>query len=188
MHFPSKCFNTATFTKEMLLDGAVIILKGTVIEKTSEKMTNPTGKRRKANGELITNTQIAEYTVEISEIYKGDYKGHTITVKTSNGYGLSPDLILYGEDEKNILATSLKRQDFEIGKECILLLGYVDEGYEDRNGYYTVAGQWGYYPLNDAGSFQSEKGIILDPKALSKEITASKGSSVFQNQPTPPTS
>lgn len=173
------------FTKEMLLDGATLIVRGTVKEKTNEMMTNPTGKR-KVNGEIIANRQITEYSFEISEIYKGTYEDKLITVKTSNGYGLTPDLILYGEDDKNILATPLQRHDFEVGKECIMTLIYIDDGYEERNGYYTLAGHWGYYPLNEEGVFQNKRDISINPKTLPEEILSAKGASIFQNQATTP--
>lgn len=171
-----------TFTKEELLDRAELVVQGTVIKKVSETMTNPSGKQKNDSGEIIKNSQVTAYDVEISKIYKGDYEEQNIIIMTSNGSGLSPDLILYGEDDKNILGTPLHRFDLDVGKECIFILTYIDDRGEDGNGYYCLAGEWGYYPLNEEGIFKSERKLSLDPETLPKEILASKGAYTTQNQ------
>ncbi len=161
------------FTKEQLIETAEIIIKGKVVKKNSEFMVNPDGTRADADGNVIDNEQITEYTVEIQTLYKGDYDGATINVKTSNGRGLNPDLILYGEDEKSILATELNRLDFEIGEECILLLRYVEGSVPESDGYYPVWGFPGYFKSDGKGSFVNEKAVKqveLSPAVLTTEL------------------
>jgi len=163
----------ARFTKEQLLETAEVIIKGKVIKKNKEFMVNPDGMRADADGNVIDNEQITEYTVEIQTLYKGEYDGETINVKTSNGRGLNPDLILYGEDEKSILATELDRLDFEIGEECILLLRYVNGSVPESNGYYPVWGFPGYFKADGNGSFVNEKAVEkveLIPAVLTTEL------------------
>lgn len=159
--------------QEELLKKAEIILKGRVASKDSEFMTNPDGTRTNENGDVVTNCQVATYTVEIDQLYKGDYSADTITVKTANGHGLSPDLILYGEDETHILADELNRFDLEVGKECILLLSAYDESLDDLDGYYAVFGNFGYFLPDENGGYTNNTPtniVTLSPDTLTQDI------------------
>lgn len=157
----------AALDKQDLLQRAHIVVKGKVVSKNFEVMTNPDGTSKDSKGNVIVNRQIAEYTVDIDKLYKGEYDGDTIKVMTHNGYGLSPDLILYGEDDKNILATPLERTDLDVGKECILLLMYVDDVSEGYEGYYPVAKSKGYYPLDETGKYVCKVSDSLDDYSFS---------------------
>lgn len=162
------------YTKEHLIQKAELIFKGKVLKKEKEYMTNPDGTLQQEGWGVIPNAQVAEYTVEIQELYKGEYNEKTITVKTVNGYNLSPDLILYGEDEHVILDTPLERIDFEVGKECILMLVNVANsigGNED--GYQSLYGRPGYFPLQEDGTYKTvdtDTGYTLSKETLKQEI------------------
>lgn len=163
-----------SYTKEDLIQKAELIFKGKVLKKEKEYMTNPDGTLRLESGRKIPNAQVAEYTVEIQELYKGEYKAKTITVKTVNGHNLSPDLILYGEDEHVVLASPLVRTDFEVGKECILMLKNVtNSSGGKRDGYQPLYGRSGYFPLQEDGNYKAvDTGITftLSKETLKQEI------------------
>lgn len=158
----------AVYSKDELIQTADLILKGKVLSKDQEIMTNPGGTK---NG--IMNEQITTYTIEIDELYKGAYADETISVKTTNGMGLSPDLILYGEDENDVLAEPLERFDLSVGKECVLILRYFDSDLESRAGYYVYGEDQGYFILDGNGAFKSRKDWVKyspDLATLPQEI------------------
>lgn len=166
--------STAIIDKETLLQTGELIIQGYVTEKKSEIMTNPDQTRMDSGKNIIPNEQITEYAVQVTKVYKGDYKQDTITVKTSNGYGLSPDLILSGEDETTILAHPLERLDLQIGKECILILTYVQEGTPEKIGYYPRYGKQGYFVLSGDGKFTNDspkENVTLQPATLTNELS-----------------
>ncbi len=165
----------ASFNKEQLLEKGDLIIRGKVLTKDSEVMTNPDGTTTDKNGHIITNEQIAAYTVEIDEVYKGSYDEETIEVKTSNGSGLSPDLILYGEDETTILGTPLDRFDMEPGAECIIILCRLETGSEITTGYYPFGPDCGYFLPDGNGNYVNQKtasAVTLSPDTLADEIAA----------------
>jgi len=169
-----KDFISITTTKEKLykqdlISRAEIIIEGKVVSKNFETMTNPDGTALDSSGKALVNCQIAEYTVQINEKYKGDYNGDTINVMTYNGYGLNSDLILYGEDEKSILETPLERVDLEVGQDCILLLQYVDDVCEGYDGYYPVANRLGYYPKDQNGNYTCDVDVEYDNFSFSSD-------------------
>ncbi len=133
------------FSQEELTKKAELILHGRVKAKTGELMLNPDGKRTDASGQKVTNEQITSYEVEVYNVYKGTNEKETVVVKTSNGYGLSPDLILYGEDENVKLALPLKRFDLTVGEECVMYLVNVTDGPPEADGYYPIVGGAGYF-------------------------------------------
>ncbi|MBR6793983.1 MAG: DUF4886 domain-containing protein [Clostridia bacterium] len=112
----------AALSKGELAEKASLIVKVRVSAKAKEEMLNPDGKQNDAAGNLIENALITSYTAAVQKVYKGVYDEKNITVKTSEGYGLSPDLILYGEDEKFVLDSPLRRFTLEAGKEYLLFL------------------------------------------------------------------
>lgn len=160
------------YEKEDYLEWADLIVQGTITKKCSEIMTNPDGTRVDANGEIITNRQITEYTFEISQLYKGAHDSNILTVKTTNGEGLTPELILYGEDESTYLSSPLERIDLEVGKECILLLVYVEASYEERTGYFPAGGISGYFPKDENGNYTNsgDNTFSLSPQTIAQEI------------------
>ena len=159
----------AAWDKNDLLQRSDIVVRGKIVSKNYELMTNPDGTAKDSKGELITNSQVAEYTMEIYDIYKGKYDGDTINVMTYNGYGLEPDLILYGEDEKSILSSPIERVDYELGKECILLIAYANDVSEGYDGYYPVGGKSGYYPLDESGKYICSETNTIDEYTFSLE-------------------
>ena len=169
-----KEYISITTTKEMLykqdlISRAEIIIEGKVACKNFEVMTNPDGTALDSSGNALVNCQIAQYTIEINENYKGDYSGDTINVMTYNGYGLSADLILYGEDDKSILETPLERVDLEVGQEYILLLQYVDDVFEGYDGYYPVANQLGVYQKDQNGNYTYDVDVSYDDFSFSPD-------------------
>ncbi len=149
----------AHLTKDQLLNMSDLIIKGTVTQKNSVVMSNPDGTLKDKNGYQIQNQAITDYTVEIESVYKGVYKNQTIHVKTTYGDGLSPDLILYGEDDTSVLQEKLEPYELTVGKDCILLLTYSNTGYEESTGYfptaslgYLITDENGYYSNNHTTS------------------------------------
>ncbi len=162
-------------SKEVLIQKADLILHGKILKKEREYMINPDDSLCDENGEKIPNAQVAEYSVEIETLYKGTYESSVITVKTINGQGLSPDLILYGEDEKLILAKPLDRTDLDEGKDCILFLENFTKGHEQYNGYRLFCGMQGYYSLDENGVYTSpkqHKSINFSLETIQEEIAA----------------
>ncbi len=145
----------AVYTTEQLINEADLILKGRVASVDGGVMTNPKLDRniKDDNGRTVNNEQIHTYIFEIDTIYKGEHAGDTVEVKTSNGFGLSPDLILYGEDETTVLSTSLDRFDLEVGSECILTLTLFNASPAIRSGYYVVGGKQGVFTPEQAELF-----------------------------------
>lgn len=170
-------YSKASFTKEELLEMSDIIIKGKVLKVQNQFMTNPNKTRTDENGDVIDNEQITEYIVEIEQLFKGDYQESTICVKTANGRGLSPDLILYGEDENYILSSEIDRLDLEIGKNCLLFLRSIKDGCQERHGYYPTMGAPGYFLQDEKGDFSNQKAaniIFLSPDTLAQDIALSK--------------
>lgn len=161
--------------QKTLIARAEIIIKGKVLEIADQFMTNPDGKRTLEDGSVIENAQITVYTVEIQQLYKGEYTDSTIQVLTSNGRGLSPDLILKGEDDTSILAEDLDRLDLTVGEECILMLAYGEQICEEAFGYYLCYGHAGYFTADGNGGYCNAKAVspvTLTPETLPDDIAA----------------
>ncbi len=135
----------AQVTQEFLTERAELILHGRVKAKLGEVMLNPDGKRTDASGQKVANAQVTSYEVEVYTVYKGTYEKNTIIVKTTNGRNLSPDLILYGEDETTKLAMPLDRFDLTVGEECIMYLVNIKDRLPEDNGYFVNSGKAGYF-------------------------------------------
>ncbi|MBQ7090684.1 MAG: hypothetical protein IJN82_06165 [Clostridia bacterium] len=162
----------AVYTQEQLLEMSDLIVRGRVISKDGEAMSNPDNTRMK-DGALIANALISSYTVKIDQIYKGNYEGETICVKTSYGSGLPPELIL-GEDEEVIVLNEEEKIDLSPKNDCILLLSYDETDSEVDTGYfltmslgYLVPDGNGNYSNNDAGS-----PVTVSPDTLSADLAA----------------
>lgn len=141
-------------TQEELIDRADLILRGKVLKKVGMNMTNPDGTLKSSDGYRISNQLITEYAVEISEFYKGDYEGETINIKIACGNGLSPELILYGENETSVLAKKIELPDFEVGEECVLLLTQYEMQPAWASGYYPTD-SYGYLEPDGDGNFSN---------------------------------
>lgn len=146
-------------TPEQMQMEADLIIKGKAVKKVGQRMVNPDNTLRDSDGILISNRLVTEFEVEILEIYKGSHEGEIVNVKFSCGSTLSPDLILYGEDEESILAEKVKIPDMPIGEECILLLRTMDapDQPEWTHGYYPFGpeGSYGYLKSDGKGSFKN---------------------------------
>ena len=156
----------AHYTEEMLLERAELILRGVAVQKAKEWMLNPDGTRVNEQGEPIVNAQITEYSVEIKDVYKGTVDEDHITVKLMNGYGLSSDLILYGEDENYKLISELTVDQLEIGTEALFLLEWSDETNDAEDGYYISVQPLGYLTLNEDGSYSNAAGNTIKIEEL----------------------
>lgn len=156
----------ANYTDEALLERAELILRGTAVEKSKEWMRNPDGNRTDEQGNTVVNAQIAEYKVEIAEVYRGQLSEESLMVKVENGHGLSADLILYGEDDNYKLMSELATDELKIGEEAVFFLEYFDEPYNEEDGYYISACPLGYLPLNEDGTCSNDDGNSYSLKDL----------------------
>lgn len=160
----------AKVSQEDLTKRAELILHGRVKAKLGEVMLNPDGKRTDASGQVVANAQVTSYEVEVYTVYKGTYKKDTIVVKTTNGRNLSPDLILYGEDETCKLAEPLERFDLTVGQECIMYLASVTGDVSESNGYCCLSAGAGYF-IKEGNVFKNDGVLPLTNtlEALEKE-------------------
>lgn len=144
---------------EQMQEEADLIIKGKAVKKVGQRMVNPDNTLTAPDGIPIGNRLVTEFEVEVLEIYKGSYDGKNVNVKFSCGSMLSPELILYGEDENGVLASKVKIPDMPIGEECILLLRTMDspEQPEWTHGYYPFGpeGSYGYLKSDGKGSFKN---------------------------------
>lgn len=143
------------YTTDQIIAEADLIVKGTIASVDEGIMTNPKldPDIKDDNGRAVNNEQIHTYVFEIDTIYKGDHTGDTVEVKTSNGFGLSPDIILYGEDDTAVLGTPLNRFDLKVGSECILALKLVKASPACRYGYYVHGETQGVFSVDQAELF-----------------------------------
>ena len=152
------------YTEEEMIRRSDLIVKGIVLQNHGYVMTNPDNTRRNAAGEYSTNGQVTEYTVQVEQVYKGEYNQNTIRVKTMNGKSLSPDLILYGEDENTILAEPLERIDLIVGDEYILLIKNITTAvFDEENGFFPTASAGYLYYHN--GNFKNDS--LSSPVSIS---------------------
>ena len=129
---------------ELVLPKAELAFKGTVLKSDGGIMTNPEGKNTDANGYRYPNQYVTTYTVKIGEVFKGNYGEETIEVKISNGYGLSPELILYGETETEVWsARNAECLFLEEGDEAYFLVNYKTMTPEQISGYYIYGKEHG---------------------------------------------
>lgn len=156
----------AALSKGQLAEKASLIVKVRVSAKAKEEMLNPDGKQKDAAGNLIENALITSYTATVQKVYKGVYDEKNITVKTSEGRGLSPDLILYGEDEKFVLDSPLRRFTLEAGKEYLLFLVAGTYVFGPEVGCFTLKdGEWSN---NREHSFTESELELLQVKRFGK--------------------
>ncbi|MBQ6823458.1 MAG: hypothetical protein IJP27_02285 [Clostridia bacterium] len=162
--------------KNDVLRDAEIILLGTVTETDGGVMTNPDLTLKDEKGQILSNMQLTTYTIEIDELYKGDYTDETIKLYVTNGYGLSPELILYGEDETTIWADwEQEVLRLEVGTPAIFALKYHEKSDLAPAGYYLETKKTGYLPRNEKGEYQTvhwPTPITLDPATMKDDITA----------------
>lgn len=165
----------AQLSKEELLDKGQLVVKVRILSKAAEEMANPDGKAVDSTGAAIDNRLVTSYTAEVLEVYKGNYTQHTIVVKTAEGRGLSPDLILYGEDEKYILATPLTRFSLVTAKEYVLVL--VDNKGENAvmTGYFIYGPEIGSFSVDEKGVWNNKEpisDIVFTEKNIQSEIAS----------------
>lgn len=159
------------YSKETLLKESELILKGTVVEQGESAMTNPDGTLRSEEGYEIGNCMVTDYTVRIEELYKGTFEEETITVKVATGHGLSPDLILYGEDKTTYLKDPVDIYELETGKTYVFALLPYEEHTDSRfSGYYTFD-QSTFAPTEE-GVFKNSNDSILNTATVTQEIAA----------------
>ncbi|MBQ8892863.1 MAG: hypothetical protein IJ043_00460 [Clostridia bacterium] len=166
------------YEENEILQRADLIIRGIVLRNNGYIMTNPDNTRTNSEGIYSPNAQITDYTVQILEIYKGSYSDSTIHVKTKNGFGFSPDLILYGEDETSILASPLERVDLEVGKECILILNHITGVFKEEQGYYPF-GSSGYLLEDSTGTYVNNSAV--NPISISSVNAAEEIAAALNN-------
>lgn len=164
--------SSAHYEPTELLQLSDLILQGRVVQKNDEVMSNPDNTLVNKDGVLIGNALITDYTVEIDRVYKGSYDEETIHVKTNYGDGLTPELILNGEDEDSVLATKPDKIELSTEGDCILLLTYIDTGYEESSGYFPIM-MLGYLTPDGTGQYTnnaSVNNITLTTDSLVAEL------------------
>lgn len=162
------------YTKEELFRERKLIFKGKILEQGSSAMTNPDNTRMDQYGYQIENSLVTKYTVQIEDLYKGEYLDETIELNVSNGGGLSPDLILYGEDKNCHLKEPLVMFTLEIGKSYIFTLGDpIDAETEELKQF------WGYYAnprntfsIQEDGIYKNSWGDGINTTTVKQEIAA----------------
>ena len=160
------------YSKETLLKESELILKGTVMEQGESAMTNPDGTLRSEEGYEIGNCMVTDYTIRIEDLYKGNFEEETITVKVANGHGLSPDLILYGEDKTTYLKEPIDIYELETGKTYVFtLLPFVEHTDNRFSGYYTS--NQSTFALTEEGAFKNSNDSTLNTATVTQEIAAS---------------
>ncbi len=165
----------ALLSKEELLAKGNLVVKVLVQSKDAEEMANPDGKAVDSTGTVIDNRLVTSYTAEVLEVYKGDYTKRSIIVKTAEGRGLSPDLILYGEDEEFILSPPLTRFALEPGMEYVLIL--VDNKGENDvlTGYFIFGPEYGCFAMDEKGVWNNKElisSVTFEDKTIQGEIVS----------------
>lgn len=161
-------------TPENLVETSDLIIRGRVISKDGEAMSNPDNTRKETNAAIL-NALITSYTVEIDEIYKGSYRGDTICVKTSYGAGLTPEMIL-GEDKNVAVETDENRMGLSTEGDCILLLSYIKTDAEVDTGYFPTRGA-GYLQPDENGNYSNHDAnspMTVTPESLVATIASVK--------------
>lgn len=160
--------------KEDILRDAKLLFLGTVTASDGGVMTNPDKTVKDENGHIIPNQQIVTYTVKVEKVFKGEYKEETMTLILTNGCGMSPDMILYGEDETTIFEDWERDIVYlEVGKPAIFSVYYNEKTSLLPAGYYLNGKETGYYPKNEDGQYTSiwwRPAITLDPDTLKEEL------------------
>lgn len=157
--FSATTASASDATEDMIYEFSTEIIRGTIEQKTDEYFTNPDGKGS------ARNVRITEYEVKILEVFKGDIKEESITVRTYNGADL-PAEEFDPESAENFY--------LPIGQECILSL----YSYEDQAGYETgwncvplYGDQSLFLPTETEGQFENSIGIVLDANTLAQSIS-----------------
>lgn len=149
-----------------------LILRGKPVKINSQFMTDPDNTL-----DGIMNCRITEYTFLIDEVYKGEYTQSEITVRTTFGYGLTPEQILnYGTKDSNVSVSGMSKYSLELDKECIICVSYIENlylNYDGFSGYYLMFGEAGYYLYDEeSGEYQS-KGVnksVFTQDTIKQEI------------------
>lgn len=164
----------AALTPEYLVETSDLIIRGRVISKDGEAMSNPDN-TRKATNAAILNALITSYTVEIDEIYKGDYRGDTICVKTSYGEGLTPEMIR-GESKDIAIENDEVKLALSTEGDCILLLSYIETDASVDTGYFPTRGA-GYLQPDGDGNYSNNDAhnpVTVTPENLVATIASVK--------------
>lgn len=164
----------AQVSPSYLIEQSNLIIRGRILQKNGEVMSNPDNTLVNKEGVLIGNALITDYTVAIDQVYKGDFDGETIQVKTNYGDGLSPEMILNGEGNGVVLGNTPKKVELSTEGDCILLLTYIDTGYEESSGYFPIM-MLGYLTPDGNGAYtnhDSDNPVTVSPDTLASEIAA----------------
>ncbi len=164
----------AALTPEYLVETSDLIIRGRVISKDGAAMSNPDN-TRKATDAAILNALITSYTVEIDEIYKGNYREDTICVKTSYGAGLTPEMIL-GESKDVAIENDEAKLSLSTEGDCILLLSYIETDAEVDTGYFPTRGA-GYLQPDGNGNYSNNDAhnpMTVTPESLAATIASVK--------------
>ena len=148
--------------KDMVLDNAEIILRGTPTKVTRQYFTCDDDNISIFTGKEARNVQVTEYEVEVAETYKGSFSGDTIRVKEFNGSGLTAEQFLTGEDKDGYYIISPDYREYlTLNQEYLLGVMFrteqESEGCGDDGGYKVYFG----LPKDETGNYS---GLVANNK------------------------
>ena len=149
-------------TKDMVLETADIIVRGTPTKVTRQYFTCDEDNNSIFTGEHASNVQVTEYEVEVDETYKGSFSGETILVKRYNGHSLSEEEFLTGRNGEYTISVSADiREYLDLNQEYILGIMNPEEGFIEAfgdDGGYSV-----YFalPKDETGNYS---GLVANNK------------------------
>ena len=146
-------------TDEEFFSEPELVVKATVKEKVREYFTDPESKTEIA---FNNNAHITVFELEISEVLRGEWGEETLQLKMFNGYGMSPDLYLYGKDETTVMSEKIEPFLLEPGREYLLGLVYTHPGrancYNDEGGYVIRWGKTWCFTQGEDGIYRNWSG------------------------------
>lgn len=171
-------YSTVTYTDNKFFSAPEIIVRTTAESIETEYFSAP-------DGEDYENAHITVYNMKVSEVYAGTIEGETFQLKMFNGKGMSPELYLYGKDDKYILEEKVEPFLLELGKEYILGLTFLDPEryncYNTPGGYGIQYGKTWTFIMNDDGLYENlnhdQNHRTFDIPTLKEKIAAAQQAS-----------
>ncbi|MBR6794157.1 MAG: hypothetical protein IKM48_07395 [Clostridia bacterium] len=168
-------YSEAVYKDEEFFSAPEIIVRATAESIEKEYFTAP-------DGEDYENAHITVYNMKIGEIYAGAMEADTFQLKLFNGKGMSPELYLYGKDDRYILEEKVEPFLLKLGQEYILGLTFLDPQryncYNDPGGWAIQHGQMWTFVENENGLYENlDRGV--NHKEFDIETLKNKIASVF---------
>ena len=175
-------FNSeGTYSKDTVVRGAELIIRGTVSRKTADYTTNPEGSKT-YDGFEVQNYPVRKYDVNIGEVYYGEMNEESLEVKL---VGAIVSDNTYISDENGALIEEDPESYFwlEEGKEYIFFLRHQPDEeaarFGDEGGWRFVLGNVGAFEKQDDGTFANLKEgnnhFVFDETELKSKIQEIRG-------------